>query len=364
MKALLLCPDAYGGHGGIALFNRELIAALATCPGISEVVVIPRLIVRETEPIPPAVTFCREAAGGKIRFMRTLNRVLGAKSFDLVIYGHIHLLPASLLVQTQSGMASLLITHGIEAWKAPKSVVARHFINSMSAVVSVSNLTRERFLDWSKFPGRSYVLPNAVRLEDFGMRPRNPELTRRYRLEGKRVLLTLGRIVAAERYKGFDEVLEIMPALLREHRDIVYMIGGDGSDRPRLEKKAARLGVADHVVFTGHIPESEKADLYNLADVYVMPSRGEGFGFVFLEAAACGVPVIASKHDGGREALLGGRLGLLVDPSNPAEIEAAINESLLRPKRIHPDLELLSFQSFERNVHAIVREILGTAQRA
>jgi hypothetical protein len=85
----------------------------------------------------------------------------------------------------------------------------------------------------------------------------------------------------------------------------------------RLEEKANSLGLSDKVVFTGRISESEKVAHYNLADAYVMPSTGEGFGIVLIEAAACGVPVVGSRVDGSREALLDGRLGHLVDPTQP-----------------------------------------------
>jgi phosphatidylinositol alpha-1,6-mannosyltransferase len=156
-------------------------------------------------------------------------------------------------------------------------------------------------------------------------------------------------------YKGFDEVLEVLPRL---DANVVYMIAGHGSDVQRLKAKAAELGVADRTIFTGFIEEREKADLYNLADVYVMPSRGEGFGFVFLEAMACGVPVIGSCHDGGREALLGGQLGTLVDPSNLGAIRVAIVDALKHGERRVPDgLSFFAFERFSERVHAIVRRV-------
>jgi len=190
------------------------------------------------------------------------------------------------------------------------------------------------------------------------MRPRNRDLVDRWNLDDKRVLLTLGRIVAAERYKGFDEVLEVMPDLVRDHADLTYLIAGSGSDVARLSAKAERLGVAEHIVFTGMVDEREKTDIYNLADVYVMPSRGEGFGFVFLEALACGVPVIASRCDGGREAVRNGELGILVDPSNPAEVRTAIDDVLAIGKRgIPPGLNHFAFPLFESRIHSIVNEL-------
>jgi len=173
------------------------------------------------------------------------------------------------------------------------------------------------------------------------------------------VLLTVGRLDAAERSKGFDEVLEVMREL---PEDVVYVIAGGGNDFERLQKKAVDLGVASRVHFTGLFDEREKPDLYNLADVYVMPSRGEGFGFVFLEAMACGVPVIGSKIDGGREALRNGELGLLVDPTNSAEIRDAILTQLGRGKREIPEgLEYFAFERFVERVSAIVDEVSARA---
>jgi glycosyltransferase involved in cell wall biosynthesis len=191
-----------------------------------------------------------------------------------------------------------------------------------------------------------------VHLDQYGVREKRRDLVDRHGLEGKRVLLTVGRLDAAERYKGFDEVLEVLPQL---PEDVVYMIAGGGNDATRLQKKAYDLGVAKRVVFTGLFSDEEKADLYNLADVYVMPSRGEGFGFVFLEAMACGLPVIGSKLDGGREALRNGELGLLVDPTNPAEIRAAIVETLRSSeRRIPAGLDYFSFEKFAERSRAIL----------
>jgi glycosyltransferase involved in cell wall biosynthesis len=91
-----------------------------------------------------------------------------------------------------------------------------------------------------------------------------------------------------------------------------------------LEAKADRLGVADRVILAGYVPEEEKADHFRLADRFVLPSEGEGFGLVLLESLACGTPVIASNVDGGREAVAGGRFGMLVDPTNDSDLIEAI----------------------------------------
>lgn len=341
MRILLLCTDSYGGHGGIALYNRDLIEVLATR---AEVTVIPRVIRGEIGPIPANVQFIAGAANSKAAYLAAAARARREKH-DLVICGHINLLPLAF------GNPALFI-YGIDAWKR------RLFLRDCRAVVSISAITRDRFLEWSRYAGPTFLLPNAIHLEQYGIRPKRADLVQRYGLEGKRVLLTVGRLDSAERYKGFDEVMATLPNL---PEDVVYIIAGGGNDFERLQRRALDLGAGKRVIFTGLFPEADKPDLYALADVYVMPSRGEGFGFVFLEALASGVPVIGSKHDGGREALLNGELGLLVDPANPAEIEAAIKELLARPRRvIPPRLEHFSFANFSDRANAIINDLLSS----
>ncbi|MGB8990652.1 MAG: glycosyltransferase [Desulfobaccales bacterium] len=185
------------------------------------------------------------------------------------------------------------------------------------------------------------------------------ELLDRYGLRGKTVLMTMGRLVSSEQYKGLDEILEVLPALLKSIAHVAYLIVGDGDDRPRLEAKAQALGLEDRVVFTGFIPEADKADHYRLADVFVMPGRGEGFGIVFLEAMACGIPVVGSRLDGSREALRDGTLGILVDPRRPDELLAGILAALKRPRGTIPEgLEYFSCENFARRCHHIVQEIV------
>jgi glycosyltransferase involved in cell wall biosynthesis len=347
MRILLLCTDAYGGHGGIALYNRDLAQALASREDCEEVIVIPRVTRTATGEIPPKVTFLADAARGPAHYTRALAHAKRSKP-DLVICGHINLLPVACMLADHP----LLMIYGIEAWKRMRRPAADLLLQRCRAVISISEITRDRFLEWSRYRGKTFLLPNAIHAEEYGIRPKRPDLVARYGLAGKRVLLTVGRLAAGERYKGFDEVLEILGEL---PRDVVYVIAGGGNDAVRLQRKATLLGLGQRVVFTGLFPDEEKPDLYALADLYVMPSRGEGFGFVFLEALASGVPVIGSKHDGGREALRNGELGLLVDPANPAEIVAAIREMLARSERVIPEgLEYFSFGRFVERVRGIV----------
>ncbi len=118
------------------------------------------------------------------------------------------------------------------------------------------------------------------------------------------------------------------------------------------KRKLQALRLSNRIIFTGYIPESEKVAHYNLADAYVMPSMGEGFGIVLIEAAACGVPVVGSRADGSREALLDGRLGRLVDPRKPNELLQAIVHALEHtPSRKRIDaVDVFSSHNFKARV--------------
>lgn len=359
----MLLSDGFGGFGGIAKFNRDFLAALNASDRIAHVDVLPRaiaapiaapMVAAMTGAIPEAVVYDRKAAAGALSFLwRTWRRALRAEPIDLVICGHRHLLPAAWALARARRARLVLIIHGIEAWTPPKRAFARWLAGDIDALIAVSRLSATRFAAWSRWPAeRSFILPNSVDLERFVPRPKNARLRAQYRLNGGKVILTLGRLAANERYKGVDEVIALMPRLLARYPDLQYLVAGDGADRPRLAAKAEALGLGGAVVFAGHVAEACKVDTYNLADAFVMPSTGEGFGIVLIEAVACGVPVIGSRVDGAREALLDGALGRLVDPAEPEELYAAIVAALDAdgPRQRHPAVAAFSDQRFAGRV--------------
>jgi phosphatidylinositol alpha-1,6-mannosyltransferase len=122
------------------------------------------------------------------------------------------------------------------------------------------------------------------------------------------------------------------------------------------------LGLGSHVIFAGFVNECEKADHFRLADVFAMPGRGEGFGFVFLEALACGIPVVGSVVDGSREALQDGALGELVDPSDLVSVRTGIRRALQKPTAIPSGLTHFDWPSFTVRLKAAVDSVLS--QRA
>jgi asparagine synthase (glutamine-hydrolysing) len=360
-RAMALVTDAYGGNGGIAKFNRDLLSAIAAMPECAELLVAPRIVSSEVGPLPPRVKFLTKAARGKLNFVKCVLACGLRSHVDLMIAGHINLAPLNTLLARLRRVPSILMIHGIDAWTPRDNPLVKPSLAAFTRIVGVSRLTLGRFCGWSGVPeGVLRLLPNCVDAAKFGPGPKPAALAQELGVAGRTVILTLGRLASEERYKGFDEVIEALPELRRRVPDICYLICGDGPDRHRLQAKAATLGVSDCVIFTGFVPEERKADYYRLADAYVMPSQGEGFGIVFLEALACGIPVLGSRIDGGFEALLGGELGELVDPSNADAVVETVMSTLRKGRGAVPArLEFFSQQRFNERVEIIIRELLA-----
>lgn len=365
MRVLALVSDAFGSSGGIAKFNRDLLRALCKHPSCSEVVAIPRAKLSSIPLLPKKLTYMALAQESKSKYLFYCLKTARKNRIDLIICGHINLIPAAYLMSIFQKAPILLVIHGIDAWQPTNSRQINYLIQKIDGFISVSDLTKQRFLNWTALTeSNGFLLPNSIDLKQFSPGRKNLLLLDRYGLNGKKVLLTVGRLESREKYKGLDEVIELLPDLVKEIPTLIYLIVGDGTDRRRLEQKAALLGVDKHVVFTGFVDESLKIDHYRLADAFAMPGWGEGFGIVYLEALACGIPVVASKLDGSREAVRDGRLGILVDPHKPKEVKSGILKALGQPRGVVPDgLDYFSFENFEKRLHGIIDTMLKINQK-
>jgi len=143
-----------------------------------------------------------------------------------------------------------------------------------------------------------------------------------------RVILTVGRLVSR---KGHDLMILALPMVLKEHPDTCYLIVGSGPAKSAIEELSSQIGIRDRVIFLENVEDANLPRIYNLCDLFVMPSRAdlngcdvEGFGIVFLEANACGKPVIAGRSGGIADAVLEGRTGLLVSPDSPEALAEAV----------------------------------------
>ena len=239
-----------------------------------------------------------------------------------------------------------LFAHGVEVLESDATLrkrirkefspLKRRIFQSARAIFAVSHYTKglvER--ECAVSSDRIRVVYNAVDSAVFSPGEKSSALIERYGLAGKRVFLSVTRLVD---YKGIDHAIRAFSDIASEFANVVYLVAGDGPDRVRLEGIARTCGIIDRVRFTGAIVPGELVAHYRLADGFVLPSREdlvtpnvEGFGIVFLEAAACGVPSIAGRSGGVPDAVVDGETGWLVDPEDPRAIAAAMRACLADP---------------------------------
>lgn len=352
-KILFLCSDAHGGFGGISQYNRDVIDALSSKYPETQIFVIPRSTETKQIAVPQNVEYAFSATSSKVHFAARSLLAAATQRFDFIYCAHVNLLPLAIRCKRAQNCPLILAVYGIDVWQPPYPKASLHVLRDVDRILSISDVTKQRMQAWSDVGDNKFeIVPNAIRHHDYKRQsdtsPRPGLLQRR---NGSETFIgTMGRLVGAQRAKGFDELLNLMPRLLQSNPHYRYVVIGDGPDRARLEKKAASIGVKDQVIFTGRISDTDKiAYLANL-DVFAMPSRGEGFGFVILEALASGTPVVASIQDGTREAVLNGELGICVDPDDPESILSGIKDALAKEKGPPPGLQYFSFENFSNRV--------------
>lgn len=357
-SVLALVTDAFGGYGGIAQYNRDFLGALGQAATVSSLTVLPRHA-PERIAAPAAISQFPPRPG---RFMYSAIALLTAlrKRTDIVFCGHLYLAPLAWVVARLQGAKLAVQLHGIEAWPRP-SRLRRAAVEAADLVLCVSRHTRACFAEWATIaPERILVLPNTV-AEEFT--PGDGSALRAVLgLQDKRVLLTVGRMDRRECYKGHDRVISALSDLVARGHDIVYLIIGEGDDRVRLEELARNAGVMERVRFLGGVSRQDLAEAYRMADLFVMPSTGEGFGIAFLEAMASGTPALGLDIGGVRDALADGELGIML--SQDDDFAAAVARFLSAPK---PDPDALSRavrhrfgrEVFQAQVSQILDRFLG-----
>lgn len=356
MRILALVTDAFGGDGGIARFNRDVLGAIAATPAVEHVDVLCRHAPQRAEPLPPKLAQAHAARGRVGYTLRAVFGAAGAGHYDIVFCSHLHLAPVAVAAARLQRAPLWLQLHGIESWQRP-GPLRRRAAEQAALVTSISRYTRRRFLEWALVdPARVRVLPGTVDAR-FTPGPRPEALAQRLGVGGKRVLLTVSRIDSGDRYKGHDTVIAALAQLAPRLPDLDYVIVGDGDDRGRLEQLARQLGVAGRVHFAGRVSDSELIDYYRLADVFVMPSAKEGFGLVFLEAAATGLPVIGGDQDGSADALADGAFGTMVAPGNDQALAAAIEAALRSPRDGADRVQRFGPDAFGRHAAMLVQSL-------
>jgi phosphatidyl-myo-inositol dimannoside synthase len=330
LRVLVVTPDYPPQLGGIQVLVHRIVSLAPSMR--ARVVTLDARGAREFDAL-DGLDVCRvpPRRGNRQASILTLNaRALReARGFrpDVVLSAHIITSPGAAAVRHVLRIPMIQYFHAKEVGAKP--AIARFAATQADVSIVVSRYTRELAAGSGAPAERLHRISPGVDL---------PASSDAARPDGPPTLLTIARL--EDRYKGHDVVMRALPLIRARVPDARWVIVGDGPLRRGLERLARAQGVADAVQFTGALPNDERDAWLDRAHVFTMPSRlpaggfaGEGFGIVYLEANAHGVPVVAGDVGGAVDAVEHERTGLLVDPTDHLAIADAIGGLLLDPGR-------------------------------
>jgi phosphatidylinositol alpha-1,6-mannosyltransferase len=273
--------------------------------------------------LPHRVTF-RGIGGNHWRLAAATLASGGISGGTLVVVMHVHLLPAVLPLILR-GARLLTVMLGIEVWK-PLRALERAALRRSWRIAAISAHTISRFRQAN--PGLRALAVSVCHPHV------PPAAAGGDRVVPGRFALIVGRMSSAERYKGHDLLIDLWPGLVARVPDARLVVGGGGDDADRLRAKAAALQLGDRVEFLGWCPAADLTALYRDAVCFAMPSRGEGFGIVYLEAMREGTPCVAAPG-AAAEIITDGVDGLIADPADqPAVADALARLFVDEPLRV------------------------------
>ena len=243
----------------------------------------------------------------------------------------------------------------------------RDYLNAADKVIAVSSFTCDALThEMGLRAERVSLVQNGVDTDRFTPGERDQSLVSKHGLEGRKVVLTLGRLVAR---KGADMGIRAMAKVVRQRPDVHYLIVGEGELRPELERIIAEENLASHVTLVGKVSEADLVRYFRLCDLFLMPNRTmpdgdtEGFGLVFREANACGKPVIGGRAGGVVEAVVDGESGYLVNGEDPDEIAEKVL-TLLNDEALARSLGMRGLEIARRNnTKEVTKQFLAIAER-
>lgn len=322
---LALQTTTFGAHGGIPAYNRMVCRALDEIDDVADEE--RRVLIamdRRTDLAAAAKEFSsltlESFDGHRSSFVRRVVATALRERIDLALIGHVNYAPMGLLLKRlRPNLRYGVMVHGVEAWsRLPR--IRRRALRNADFVMSVSDYTKRQVVEVNGVnPERVYLLPNTLAWKGEEQRAKG---------EGQRStalrLLSVCRLDAREQYKGIDTVIKALPAVRARVPDLEYVVVGSGSDLERHKRIAADLGVADCIQFLGSLDEHALRAAYASCDVFVLPSAGEGFGIVFLEAMHYRRPIIAANSGATPEVVNDGKTGILVEAGNIEQLAAAM----------------------------------------
>lgn len=218
----------------------------------------------------------------------------------------------------------------------PEKYIIPLIYKKAKAIIVNSRFTRQLLLEMGVSPSQIHLIHPGVDTNYFRPNLDSTFLREKHDLKDKKIVLTISRL---QERKGQDFVIQAMPKVLKQIPNAHYLIVGDGEEHSRLEKMVRELNLEKHVTFTGFVDEDVLPYYYNLADVFILANREtetkdiEGFGMVFIEANACGKPVIGGRTGGAVDAIIDGVTGFLIDPTNVNAISQKIVFLLTHPHK-------------------------------
>src|ERR1051325_320777 len=332
MGLLTLQTSTFSVHGGIPTFNRLVCRTLNGLGFYKNCKVLVATdncedVVRKKSSFPNLEL--EAFYGNRTRFVQRILHHVMKQRIDLLLAGHVNYAPLGYLLRlVQPELRYGVFVHGVDVW-SKLAPLRRQGLQQADFIISVSEYSKRQISELNgPVNGRFYLLPNALQWDegyDTGMLalPTSPIGTR---------LLTVCRLDGAERYKGVDMVIEALPSVAAEVPAVKYVIVGSGSDTARLKELARRVGVAERVDFLGSVNDSELRLQYQACDVFVMPSAGEGFGIVFLEAMQYSKPIVAANSGGSPEVVQNEGTGLLVRYGDILQLKQTLVRLCLNPE--------------------------------
>jgi phosphatidylinositol alpha-1,6-mannosyltransferase len=233
------------------------------------------------------------------------------------------------------------LTHGHEVWWSkvwPFTILMKAISRHVNHLTYLGEYTRSAITKSITGQAAASMVKIAPGIDTDHFSPQDASELRRERgLTNKKVIVSVGRLVHR---KGQDVLIEAMPAIIKEVPEAHLLMIGEGPYRGYLENRVKVLGIQERVTFIGRIQYAELPRYICLGDIFVMPSRSrlaglevEGLGIVYLEASACGLPVIAGNSGGAPDAVLEGKTGLVVEGTNKSDVASAAIELLLDADR-------------------------------
>jgi len=340
-RIVLLTLQTFSTTGGIQKMTRTLGNSLQTVAALHNWDFKLWSVYDKDEDLMPQYLSPKRFKGFNVkRNSFTFKAIRVAKSSNVIIITHINMAVIGLLAKFINPRCEVwLIAHGIEVWR-PLSSARKLFLKKCDKIVCVSSFTKREMTRWHNVSAdKCVVLNNAI--DSFISPPSNfdkpKHLQQKYGLANDdMILFTLTRLAATEQYKGYEQVIKVLNKIKVNFPKIKYVLSGqyDASEEARIKQLAKQHSVDDIIILTGFISERELADHFLLADLFVLPSKKEGFGIVFIEAMSFGLPVICGNVDGSLDAIRNGELGKAVNPDDLDEIQSSIEAYLQKPLEV------------------------------